>query len=857
MLKATLRGFLAHKGRLVLSLLAVVLSVAFVAGTLMFTDTISGTFDRLFRNTSPDVSVTVHTDLDNTQPNSSGAVPTLPDSLVAKVAAVPGVAAARPGVGVSGITLVDAGNHDIGSVGGAPTIGVNWVPTSKSVVTLTSGDAPAGDGQAVIDADTAKKHHLVIGQQLRVIAAPGSFPVRITGIATFNTTNPGATLVFLDTATAEQRLLGQAGQVTSVDVTAAPGVSDELLKQRVTAVVGSGYDVKTAAQAAKDSAQQLGGFLSVIKDALLGFAGIAVLVGISLILNTFSMLVAQRTRELGLMRALGASRRQVNRSVLVEALLLGIIGSTLGLLVGIGLAQLLIKLIGGVGMQLKGSEIAFRWPTPVASYAVGIIVTAVSAYLPARRAGSVSPMAALREADTPGQGAPLRRRAWLGGSVLALGAAALAAASALHAAGTAAGYLGLGILLSLIGLIMTGPLLARPVIRVLGGWFPGVFGSVGAMSQRNALRNPRRTSATASALMIGLALVAALSVVGASMAASFDAQVDKTIGADFIVQTGQGLPFPAEVGTAVQGVQGVGLVVHAQATQARVAPSTGGTESRTTLLGTTAGLEQVVHLELRSGSIAAGTAPGAVMIGSTYADAHKLGVGDRLNVRFPEGQQVTLTIGAVDVVDPANLGGVGNNPVVSTDTLRRYVPGALDSTLFVDVAKGADKSAVKTALTAALADNPQVKVRDQADYKKLIRQSIDILLNLVYGLLALAIIIAVLGVVNTLALSVVERTREIGLMRAIGMSRRQLRRMVRLESVVIALFGAVLGLALGLVWGLAAQRLLALKGMQALSIPWTTVIAVMVGAALVGLLAALAPAARASRMNVLGAIAHE
>ncbi|MEY9967155.1 putative ABC transport system permease protein [Streptacidiphilus sp. MAP12-16] len=856
MLKATLRGFLAHKGRLFLSLLAVVLSVAFVAGTLMFTDTISGTFDRLFRNTAADVSVTPHTDLGTDRQNISGAVPTESDALVAKVAAVPGVASAIPRVGLSGIVLVDAGNHDIGSVGGAPTIGINWLPTSKSVVDLTSGTAPQGDGQAVIDADTVRKHHLTIGQQLRVIAAPGSFPVRITGIATFNTTNPGATLVFLDTRTAQQRLLGQPGLITSVDVTAAKGVSDDALKQRIAAVVGSGYDVKTAAQSAKDSSQQLGTFLSVIKDALLGFAGIAVLVGISLILNTFSMLVAQRTRELGLMRALGASRQQVNRSVMVEALLLGVLGSTLGLLVGVGLAQLLIKLIGGAGMELKGSEIAFRWPTPVASYAVGVIVTAVSAYLPARRAAQVSPMAALREADTPGSGAPLRRRAILGGSVVLLGAAALVAASALHSAGSAASYLGLGIVLTLIGLIMTGPLLARPVIRALGGWFPRAFGSVGALSQRNALRNPRRTSATASALMIGLALVAALSVVGSSMAASFDSQVDKTIGADFIVQNSTGLPFPAEVAQTVQGVPGVGLMVRSQGTQATLVAAD-GSKKKTTVVGTTPGLDKVVHLTLRSGSVAAGTAPGSVMIASTYADAHHLGIGSPVTVRFPSGQLATLTVGAVNSVDPNSLTGLRDNPVVGTDTLEKYAPGALDSSVFIDAAPGADKAQVKAAVSTALAKDPQVQVRDQSDYKKLIRQQIDILLNLIYGLLALAIIIAVLGVVNTLALSVVERTREIGLLRAIGLSRRQLRRMVRLESVVIALFGAVLGLGLGLVWGLTSQRLLALKGMQSLSIPWVTVVAVVIGAGLVGLLAALGPALRASRLNVLDAIAHE
>ncbi|TDT98753.1 ABC-type lipoprotein release transport system permease subunit [Streptomyces sp. 846.5] len=531
------------------------------------------------------------------------------------------------------------------------------------------------------------------------------------------------------------------------------------------------------------------------------------------------------------------------------------VGSTLGLLVGVGLAQLLIKLIGGVGMELKGSEIAFRWPTPVAAYAVGVIVTAVSAYLPARRAASVSPMAALREADTPGRGAPLRRRALLGGTVLLLGAASLAAAGTLHAAGTAAAYLGLGILLSLIGLIMTGPLLAGPVIRVLGGWFPRAFGSIGALSQRNALRNPRRTSATASALMIGLALVAALSVVGSSMGASFDSQVDKTIGADFIVQNGQGQPFPAEVAQAVQAVPGVGLLVRTQAVPVTEIAAD-GSRTKVSMLGTTGGLDRVVNLTLRSGTVAAATAPGAVMIASTYADDHHLGLGSRLTVLFPNGTQVPLTVAAINTVDNS-LSGIGKNPVMGTATLQQYAPGVQDDGVFVDVASGANKAQVKAAISTAIAKDPQVKVRDQSDYKKLIRQQIDILLNLVYGLLALAIIIAVLGVVNTLALSVVERTREIGLLRAIGLSRRQLRRMVRLESVVIALFGAVLGLGLGLVWGLAAQHLLSLKGMQVLSIPWTTVIAVVLGAALVGLLAALGPALRASRLNVLTAIAHE
>jgi putative ABC transport system permease protein len=855
MLKATLRGFLAHKGRLFLSLLAVVLSVAFVTGTLLFTGTISNTFDRLFRNTSADVSVSPHSTQSVNQPDLSGSVPTESDSLVAKVAAVPGVASAYGAVEVSGVVLVNSRNQDIGSVSGAPNILVGWHPTAKSVVQLTSGSAPDGTGQAVIDADTVSKHHLVIGQELRVIGPNGSFPVRMTGIATFTTTNPGATLVFMDTAAAEQQVLGRPGLITAVNVTAAPGVSDDTLKTRIEAVVGSSYDVDTAAESAKSSAQQLGTFLGVIKDALLGFAGIAALVGVSLILNTFSMLIAQRTRELGLMRALGASRQQVNRSVMVEALLLGLLGSTLGLVLGVGLALGLIRLIAGAGMELKSGDITFSWSTPVAGYAVGVVVTAVSAYLPARRAARVSPMAALREADAPGQGASLRLRAVLGGSVVLIGAAALLGAATLHKAGTAASLLGVGILLTLVGLIMTGPLVARPVILLIGGWFPRVFGSVGTLSQRNALRNPRRTSATASALMIGLALVAALSVVGSSMAASFDQQVDRTIGSDLVVQNSTALPFPTEVADAVRSVPGVGLLVRTQATRATLVTAD-GSRSQEVLVGTTPGLDQALHLTLRSGTMAAGTAPGAIVLGSTYADAEHLGIGSRVTVLFPDEQRATLTVGAINVVVNAQV-GIADDPVVGTATLQKYVPGILDDGLFVNLAKGADEATVKAAVSAAVAKDPQVQVRDLADYKTLVRGEINILLNLIYGLLALAIIIAVLGVVNTLALSVVERTREIGLLRAIGLSRRQLRRMVRLESVVISLFGAVVGLGLGLVWGLAAQRLLALKGMTGLSIPWTTVLSVVIGAALVGLLAALGPALRASRLNVLDAIAHE
>ncbi|MFD5799357.1 ABC transporter permease, partial [Streptomyces diastatochromogenes] len=385
MLKATLRSFLAHKGRLALSALAVVLSVAFVAGSLIFSDTVTRTFDRLFASTSADVTVEPKQDLKSPVP--SGAVQTVPTALKDRVAKVDGVAAAHADVSVQNVVVVDSHDKSVGPTTGAPTIATSWYVTHRSPVKLTSGHAPRGAGEALLDADTADKKHVRIGDTLTVQAQPGTFRVRIVGIATFTTTNPGAALVFLDPAVAARELLGSADRATSISVDAAKGVTDAELKHRVGEAIGTGtYALKTADEQAKSAAADLGGFLDVIKYVMLGFAGIAVLVGIFLIVNTFSMLIAQRTRELGLLRALGADRRQVRRSVLTEAVLLGAVGSTLGLAAGIGLAFGLIRLMSAFGMNLKATEMVIGWPTPVAAYVVGVGVTFVAAYLPARRA---------------------------------------------------------------------------------------------------------------------------------------------------------------------------------------------------------------------------------------------------------------------------------------------------------------------------------------------------------------------------------------------------------------------------------------------------------------------------------------
>ncbi|MFE9017069.1 ABC transporter permease [Streptomyces sp. NPDC007808] len=861
MLRATLRSFLAHKGRLLLSALAVILSVAFVAGSLIFSDTVSRTFDRLFASTAADVTITPTELFDETVP--SGRTLTLPASLADRVAQVDGVAAARAEVDVDGITVTDEDRESVSPTTGAPTIGTAWNPTERSPVELTSGHAPKGDGQVLIDADTADSKGVRIGDRLTVIAQEGSFPVEVVGIATFTTTNPGSALVFFDPATASTKLLGDPKAATGISVDAAEGVSDAELKRRVAAALGTdagtdtgAYELRTADEQAESDVERLGGFLDIIKYVMLGFAGVAVLVGVFLIVNTFSMLIAQRTRELGLLRALGADRRQVRRSVLTEALLLGLVGSTAGLAAGIALALGLMKLMGLMGMNIKADEMAVGWVTPVTAYVVGLGVTFVAAYLPARRAAGVSPMAALSDAEIADIGRPLRMRAVVGSVVGAAGAAALIGCAVATETSTAASLLGLGVVLTLVATVVAGPLLVRPVIRVLGGAFPALFGSIGRMSQGNALRNPRRTGATAAALMIGLALVGGMSVASASMTRSFDQQIDKTLGADFVVQNGNFVPFPREITERIRDTEGIGLLVRSQLTTIAVRLPDGD-RVQTTAAGYEPELDQVADITYAQGDTASALAAGHLAMDKDFAADHGVRVGDTVPVEFQSGRRAELAVGALTDQESAEGFGTRGGIFFGLGTLQQYAPGGQDAAVYVNAASGTAADDLRAELETTLDAYPQVQVRDIADYKDLVHDQIAVLLYLVYALLGLAIIIAVLGVVNTLALSVVERTREIGLLRAIGLARRQLRRMIRLESVVIAVFGAVLGLALGLVWGVCTQQVLALQGMTALAIPWGTIVAVVIGSAVVGVVAALLPALRASRMNVLAAIAHE
>ncbi|MET9551442.1 FtsX-like permease family protein [Streptomyces sp. NPDC006645] len=854
--KTSLRNFLAHKGRMALSAVAVLLSVAFVSGTLVFTDTMNTTFDKLFAATSSDVTVSPKgaAAADET-PSQTGKPESLPASVVGRVEKSPGVKSAEGAVSSMSVTVVDADNKNVGASSGAPTIAGNWTANDLKSMEITSGHAPRGPTEVMVDADTADKHGLKLGDELRTIVVTGDLKAKIVGIATFKVTNPGAAVVYFDTATAQRGLLGETGLFTQINVVADQGVSDARLKADLAGSLGGTYKLQTQKETADASRDSVGSFLDVMKYAMLGFAGIAFLVGIFLIVNTFSMLVAQRTREIGLMRAIGSSRKQVNRSVLLEAVLLGIVGSVAGVAAGVGLAVGLMELMSSMGMELSTQDLTVKWTTPAIGLALGVIVTVLAAYIPARRAGKISPMAALRDAGTPADGRAGRIRGAIGLILTGGGVAALLVSTGAEKASEGSLFLGLGVVFTLIGFVVVGPLLAGFFVKVLSAVVLRVFGPVGRMAERNALRNPRRTGATGAALMIGLALVACLSVVGSSMVASATDELDKTVGADFIVQSNTGQPIVPQAQKALEKAPDIKHVTEYKLIEAELTTPDGKTADEE-LAAADPTYAQDLRRETVAGELSAAYDKNSMSVGDVFAKEHDVKVGDELTVAFKGGESAKLKVAAITSDDVSVDKGA---KYISIETAGAYLtPEKMPKNIIMFAAAddGKEKEAY-AALKDSMSAYPQYKVQDQTDFKQDLKDQIGQLLNIVYGLLGLAIIVAVLGVVNTLALSVVERTREIGLLRAIGLSRRQLRRMIRLESVVIALFGALLGLGLGMGWGTAAQQLLALEGLEVLEIPWPTIVGVFVASAFVGLFAALVPAFRAGRMNVLNAIATD
>lgn len=830
--KVTVRNLVAHKVRLALTALAVVLGVAFVAGTFVFTDTMGRQFDDLFSRIGKGVAVQVRA---KKVINSADAttVRTVPASLLPAVRRVPGVADAAGEV--SGFAAVVGRDGKVVGVQGAPQFGIGWRTGDKDNP-LKTGRAPVRPGEVAVDQQTAGKGGLRVGDTVRVLIQGPPQTATVVGIL-----DPGnllgATETAFDMGTA-QRLLLRPREYSDIVVSARAGVSETALRDRVRQVLPSpDYEAITGTRLREENKSQLAKLLSFVRTFLLVFAVVAIFVGTFIIFNTFSMLVAQRSRELAMLRAVGASRGQVTRAVLGEAAGVGIVGATLGLGAGAGLALVLRRAFNTSGSNIGG--LVFTYKPVVWAYAVGIVVTVVAAYLPARRAAKVPPVAAMRD-DVALPRRSLRLRVVAGALLTGAGATA----TGFGLAGAPLGLLGAGAGAVFLGVAMLAPVISRPVVRALGAAYPRLFRLPGRLARQNALRNPRRTAATASALMIGLALVSAINVMSSSAKASVTDQVDKTFAADYLVTpTAPGFD-PAEPAKAVAAVPDVSTVTAVYAGQFKV----GGRQQSFAATRTPAELEHAARMRIVAGSADVGR--DGLLVDEPTARADGLRPGSVLTAQFADGRSQAVRV--TGIYARSQLLG---SRILALPALFAHAEHPAGAVLLVTASRPGD--ATKRAVAHALAGYPNLKVQDQSDLKKSAQQSIDQLVVLLTVLLALSIVIAALGIINTLALSVIERTREIGLLRAVGTSRRQTRRMIRLESVVIAVFGAVLGMAIGVAFGVAIQRAVRDQGVNVLSVPVPTLLLYLVLSAVIGVVAAVWPAWRASRLDVLKAIAFE
>jgi putative ABC transport system permease protein len=849
MLRAIVKSLFARKLRLAMSAFAIVLGVAFVAGSYVFTDTLDQTFDEIFAETTADIVVRPEQTSAGALEFSGGDARTIQPVVLDDVAAVDGVDRVNGFVESQSMFVIGADGDLIGG-NGPPGIGTNWSDTPSQdgsvPLRLVDGREPQRGGEVVLDVKTADRAGYHVGDDVILVTAgePPQVSATMVGTAEFGggASLAGATLALFDTRTAQELILGGEDAYTSVAVTAVDDSDIPQVRDRIEQVLPEGVEVKIGADVTAETADSLEEALGFFNTFLLVFAAVALLVGIFLILNTFSILVAQRTQEMALYRALGASRRQVTRSVLLEALAVGVVGSTLGLLLGLGVAQLLKLAFGLFGLDLGGAGLALRPRTVLVAYAVGIIVTLVAAYVPARRAAKVAPVAAMRD-DVALPQSSRKLHAGLGAMLTAVGAVAMGAGLFFDVP-QAGWFIGAGIVAVFVGVALLAPVIGPPIVRVIAAGFPRFFGTVGRLARENAQRNPRRTAATASALMIGLALVAAMAILGQSANKSIDKALDDGLNAQFVVSNAVGQPFSPAIADHIAELDGVAAVSQVRYAGARV-------DGRDVFVAAfePAQFIQAVDFDVSDGELTLGS--GDVLVSETYAKEHQVAVGDSLAMTLATGELPLQVTGLYP------QGQMINELAVGLDTLEAAGIRPADSLVYVIAAPDTELAGLRQGVDEITEQMPLVAVKDQEEFKADQRSQVNQLLYLVYALLGLAIIIAVLGIVNTLALSVLERTREIGLLRAVGLSRQQLRRMVRLESIAIAVLGAVLGVGLGIVFGIALQRSQVSEGLEVLGIPWVQLAIFVLLAGVVGVLAALWPAYRAARLDVLRAITTE
>jgi len=851
MWRVTLTGLLAHKIRYALTALAVLLGVAFMAGTLVFTDTIKHTFDGLFSDVYGNTSAVVRAHQAYTPGANFTSQRRLIDAdVVTVVRGVPGVADVS--VGVEGYAqLVGEDGKAIGNpAAGAPTLGEAWTAGTDRMAPyrFAAGRAPRSGDEVAIDKHSADVGHFGVGDRVVVLTKQKPRPYTITGIFRWGTADSplGASITLFELATAE-RVLAEPGRIGEIDVGAAPGVSQEQLVRNIRAALGDRrLEVVTGAEVTEEGQTGIHRALAFFDTFLLVFAGIALFVGSFLIFNTFSIVVAQRLRELALLRAVGASRVQVVGSVLGESLMIGLVASAAGLAAGVALAVGLKAMLAALGFAIPSSGLVVGTRTVVASMVVGVTISLAAALVPAWKAGKVAPVAALREVEVDEEPHAVRR-AVAGGVVIALGTGLLLVglfADVPHRMS----YVGAGAAAFFVGIAVAGPVLARPLCRFVGAplrW----RGSTGRLAQNNAMRNPKRTSAAAAALMIGVALVALISVMASSTKVSIGSVVDASMRADFVVGGG------GQAG----GASGFSpKLAHQLAALPEVASATGVRSGSASIHGTTQvvvavdprRVDELFDIDLRQGELTA-MGPTGIAVSQQVADSQHLRVGDPVRVTFP-------TTGAQRFVVRAIYGAraVAGDYVLPLAAARRSFSSPLDFQVYARLAPGVSAADGRRAVEGVLAAYPNATLMDRTEYKQEQEAQIDQLLGLMYGLLGLALVIALIGIANTLALSIYERTHELGLLRAVGTTRRQLRAVVRGESVIIALLGTVEGLLVGLLLGWAVVRALRSQGITELSVPFGLLAVVALLAALAGVVAAVAPARRAARLDVLRAISR-
>ncbi|MBA2283438.1 MAG: FtsX-like permease family protein [Acidimicrobiia bacterium] len=860
MRKLTLRSLWSHKRRLISTVSAVVLGVGFMSGILVFSDTLGQVFDDLFATGTEDVDSVVEGEVLFSDAFGGDVRNTLDPGVVEVVQGVDGVAAANPFVLLATYStrVLDTEGDAIGTTQGPPTLVESWIEDDElNAYDLTEGSRPpAADDEIALNVAAADDAGVSIGDPVQVYTQQGIQEYELVGTFLFGTAESSGGAVSADFTLAEaQRLSGNAERVNDVFVRAAEGVSPEDLTARIDAVLQPPAEVLTGAAYGQQTSDSIKEGFSFFTQLLLVFAVIALLVGAFIIYNTFQILVAQRTQELALLRAVGASKGQVLRSVLLEAIVIALVASALGVAFGIALANGVIAAFSSSGADLPTTGVVVRPATVLTAMITGTVITMLAALLPARRATKVSPLAAMRDVAVDRSGASKARL------VIGLVLAAFAAFQ-LSQAWTAAQEddplpsVGMGAALVLVAAIVLGPTLAGPSVRVLGGLLPRFRGVTGRIATENAARTPKRTSATASALMIAVALVGFITVLAASAKESIGGRVDDDVTADVVVMApfgGFGPPtgFSPALREEIAAVDGVETISPQGFAQAEITYPDGSVESPG-FIGSSepTNILDVLNPQMAEGAITDLTDGGAAVDQST-ADTHGLSIGDVLQLTAAGGRQAEVMVQAIHD-DPVIL-----FPVTITDhDFLELITEALDFALFIGVADGADIPTVLAAVDEAAREVPIVDVVDREGFANLATSQVTSFVTFIYVMLALSVIIALIGIANTLSLSIYERTREIGLTRAVGANRAQVRSSMRWEAAIIAVLGTLVGLGIGLIVSWALITALGGFGLGTFVVPVGTLAFIVVVAALLGVLASLLPARRAAKLDILKAIAH-